>query len=260
MDGAQDGLKQLAQRYRVVVLTARQDFAAVRRWLTANGMGEYVDAVTNIKPNALAYIDDRAIHFAGDWKAVIAAADPAKATDQPIQVKRTYEAANDLARYGDGLLRMREYSDAEPRDDHGRWSGGGGGSEPPGGTVPSSLHVDPNAASLFGGTVADAVGRYGLIGAATIDPNEFGSGGAPAPDRTGVAAGKDSSGSDLRVGDSVTHVGTGLTGRITSPPDSVFGRVQFEGGSHTIGVFPSELSKTREALLPPSLRRALESV
>lgn len=83
VDGAQDALKQLSDRYRIVIFTARQDFGAVRDWLKANGMNDYVDEITNRKPNALAYVDDRGIHFV-DWKSSLDALNPDTPTKQPI--------------------------------------------------------------------------------------------------------------------------------------------------------------------------------
>lgn len=92
-DGCAQALKQLSERYRLVVFTARQDFAAVRRWLVTQKISDLIDDVSNVKPQALAYIDDRAIHFGGDWKPVLTAADPAKSTTQPVEVKRVFESA-----------------------------------------------------------------------------------------------------------------------------------------------------------------------
>jgi hypothetical protein len=54
----------------VVVQTARQDLDAVRDWLFQHGFPEM--RVTNEKPIALAYIDDRGITFQGDWRPVLA--------------------------------------------------------------------------------------------------------------------------------------------------------------------------------------------
>lgn len=72
--GIQPGLRQAlaewnAEGYRVVVLTARNP-ADVWPWLAAHGLTPFVVAVTNTKPPAVAYIDDRAVSFGGDWAAV----------------------------------------------------------------------------------------------------------------------------------------------------------------------------------------------
>jgi 2'-5' RNA ligase len=78
VDGAAQGLKALSAKHKVVLLTARTDFGAVRRWLEQHGVSQYVDEVTNVKPAASAYIDDRALHFT-DWPSAVKAVDPAVA-------------------------------------------------------------------------------------------------------------------------------------------------------------------------------------
>lgn len=72
--GLQPGTRQAlaewnADGFRIVVLTARNP-ADVWPWLAAHGLTPFVAAVTNIKPPAVAYIDDRAVSFGGDWAAV----------------------------------------------------------------------------------------------------------------------------------------------------------------------------------------------
>ncbi len=65
--GARDFLRNLHEAgYKVVVLTVRWH-EWVRSWLEQHGMSEFVDEVTDRKPPAVAYIDDRAICFRGDF-------------------------------------------------------------------------------------------------------------------------------------------------------------------------------------------------
>jgi hypothetical protein len=65
--GAADFLRALRERgFRVVVLTARDPDEA-RRWLDDHGLAQLVDEVTNQKPAAFAYVDDRAVCFRGDF-------------------------------------------------------------------------------------------------------------------------------------------------------------------------------------------------
>lgn len=90
--GAQPGTKQalaawVAEGYRIVVLTAR-DTADVWPWLAEQGLTPYIADVTNVKPPAVAYIDDRAVSFGGDWDAVRAkvrelSQRPAPASSEP---------------------------------------------------------------------------------------------------------------------------------------------------------------------------------
>lgn len=64
--GTLDALRELSKRYRLVVFTARHDLVAVAAWLQTHRMAHYFDDVTNRKPAAVAYIDDRAVRFT-DW-------------------------------------------------------------------------------------------------------------------------------------------------------------------------------------------------
>lgn len=67
MPGARESIIKLSERFKVVVLTARTDHEQVRQWLEKHGIP--VDQVTNIKPPAIAYIDDRAVRFT-NWTDV----------------------------------------------------------------------------------------------------------------------------------------------------------------------------------------------
>lgn len=55
----------------VVICTARDDVAPVEAWVRAHGLAV---RVTNEKPKAHIYIDDRGYHFDGDWDKAVAAA------------------------------------------------------------------------------------------------------------------------------------------------------------------------------------------
>jgi len=63
VSGAKEALIELAQYFRVVVLTARPNLQAVRVWLEEHDMSSYVSDVTNHKPPAAAYIDNRSYLF-----------------------------------------------------------------------------------------------------------------------------------------------------------------------------------------------------
>ena len=67
--GAIEGMKALLERgFFLVVFTAREELGPIVQWLAKYGL--YVDletlVVTNHKPKALVYVDDRAIRFT-DW-------------------------------------------------------------------------------------------------------------------------------------------------------------------------------------------------
>ena len=67
-EGAREFLASLkAEGFRVVILTVRWH-EWVLEWLTETGLAEYVDEVTDRKPPAHAYVDDRAICFRGDFR------------------------------------------------------------------------------------------------------------------------------------------------------------------------------------------------
>lgn len=111
------GLKAVLQDlrddgFRVVVLTARPP-SECYGWLAAHGVLGLVDAVTNTKPPAIAYIDDRAVHFDGNWPAALAHVRALMRAKLPEPV-----AGNDA---GSGL--HADFDESQhPRDERGRFS------------------------------------------------------------------------------------------------------------------------------------------
>jgi hypothetical protein len=61
VSGAAEGLRRLAERYDVVIFTARTELDPVRRWMADHGMGGF--EVTHEKPAAGFYIDDHGFRF-----------------------------------------------------------------------------------------------------------------------------------------------------------------------------------------------------
>lgn len=55
-----------ARGFKVVVLTARPEIDEVKKWLTENKIE--IDDVTNVKPLAVAYLDNRGVNWSGDNK------------------------------------------------------------------------------------------------------------------------------------------------------------------------------------------------
>jgi 8-oxo-dGTP pyrophosphatase MutT (NUDIX family) len=66
LPGAGELLSRIVRQYRLCILTARTNLQYVRDYLERNGLGEYAGHVTNVKPPAVAYVDDRAVHPNGD--------------------------------------------------------------------------------------------------------------------------------------------------------------------------------------------------
>jgi FMN phosphatase YigB (HAD superfamily) len=68
-------LAQLARQYRLVVFSARAQSEegrdAIRAWLRYYGLNYFAD-VTAVKPAAIAYLDDRAVHFDGEVRNAVA--------------------------------------------------------------------------------------------------------------------------------------------------------------------------------------------
>lgn len=63
-----------ANGWEVVVFTTR-DPSRVREWLEQHFLSSYIFDVTNTKPLALAYVDDRAFRFTGSFEDIITALD-----------------------------------------------------------------------------------------------------------------------------------------------------------------------------------------
>lgn len=70
-EGAIEFLRQLWAEYDIVIHTTR-DPQRVWEWLETYWMNHLVVDVTNVKPKAIAYVDDRAVRFTGDYDAVLA--------------------------------------------------------------------------------------------------------------------------------------------------------------------------------------------
>lgn len=69
--GAREFLAQLTTSgFRVVIFTTRHP-TRVRRWLREHGLDEFVHAVTDRKPPAHVFVDDRAVCFQGDFEETL---------------------------------------------------------------------------------------------------------------------------------------------------------------------------------------------
>jgi hypothetical protein len=76
MPGAVDFLIALRERgYRMVVFSSRCNhepgLVGVQKWLEKWGLDEFFEEITCDKPAAVAYVDDRAVKFSGEWDSVL---------------------------------------------------------------------------------------------------------------------------------------------------------------------------------------------
>lgn len=73
--GSRSALRSLAERYTVIVFSCRCLSPGGREsiwdWLGERDAQGYVHAVTARKPDAVAYVDDKAVRFRGDWHEVM---------------------------------------------------------------------------------------------------------------------------------------------------------------------------------------------
>lgn len=81
MPGAREFLEALVveRGYTVVVFSARADhpegLEGIVAWLAKYELLRYVIKVTHEKPAAIAYVDDRAVSFTGDWDECLVGVD-----------------------------------------------------------------------------------------------------------------------------------------------------------------------------------------
>ena len=65
--GAKEFLQELHKcGYKLILFTNRKPLLA-SKWLIDNDLDKYFSDVTNVKPMAMIYIDDRALNFSGDY-------------------------------------------------------------------------------------------------------------------------------------------------------------------------------------------------
>lgn len=65
--GAPAAVQLLAEKYQLVISTCRADIPAIWTWLDFYGMAHFITDVTNAKPIAHLYVDDRGLRFEGRW-------------------------------------------------------------------------------------------------------------------------------------------------------------------------------------------------
>lgn len=70
-EGLADFLALLSVRYAIVIHTTREPHD-VWDWLRQYGLEDLIADITQVKPKAVAYVDDRAVRFNGDYDEVLA--------------------------------------------------------------------------------------------------------------------------------------------------------------------------------------------
>lgn len=68
--GVREFLSQ-AQKSFALVIHSTRDPALIEGWLDRHDLSSFIHRVTMTKPLAIAYVDDRAIRFSGDFEAVL---------------------------------------------------------------------------------------------------------------------------------------------------------------------------------------------
>jgi hypothetical protein len=84
-DGVEIFLKELSKDFNIIIHTTRE-VSSVSRWLDENELGEYITEITNTKPRAVVYLDDRAVNFNGSYL---------KALEDIYKFKTYWEKLND---------------------------------------------------------------------------------------------------------------------------------------------------------------------
>lgn len=68
--GAKDFVAALSKDYNLILFTTREPKKA-KKWLIESNLDEYFTDITNKKPLAYVYIDDRALKFEGDYNKTL---------------------------------------------------------------------------------------------------------------------------------------------------------------------------------------------
>jgi hypothetical protein len=63
VEGCAEALRQLSKRYEMVVFTARHNLEDVHKYLVRHSIRHHFKEITNRKPQAEVYLDDRGLKF-----------------------------------------------------------------------------------------------------------------------------------------------------------------------------------------------------
>lgn len=72
LPGLREFFEKLSATHRIVIYSVRRPMA-IELWMRERDLWKYIAEVTNRKPAAVVYIDDRAIRFDGDYDKVLSA-------------------------------------------------------------------------------------------------------------------------------------------------------------------------------------------
>ena len=73
--GVEEFLRQLRFQFTHIVIYSTRVPTVILRWLRDYNLDMWIDEVVAIKPPAIAYVDDRAVRFDGDYNATLAELD-----------------------------------------------------------------------------------------------------------------------------------------------------------------------------------------
>ena len=69
-DGCKEFLEAISKEYTIIIFTSRNHTHVVD-WIRYYNLDKYIRKVTNSKPPAVAYIDDRAVRFNGNYEETL---------------------------------------------------------------------------------------------------------------------------------------------------------------------------------------------
>ncbi|OGU56269.1 MAG: hypothetical protein A2V66_07205 [Ignavibacteria bacterium RBG_13_36_8] len=70
VEGVKGALEKLTQNFELKLFTAREETESIIKWLEKHGLRKYFTHITNVKPVAELYVDDRALKF-NNWTETV---------------------------------------------------------------------------------------------------------------------------------------------------------------------------------------------
>ena len=69
-DGCKEFIEEISKDYTIIIFTSR-NHTHVENWIRYYHLDKYIRNVTNTKPPAVAYIDDRGLRFNGNYTEIL---------------------------------------------------------------------------------------------------------------------------------------------------------------------------------------------